>query len=245
MLPTPVQWWSRSQIFLHVISDNYLSATVVSFQKKTVVHICSILLARHTFGFIYDRAEGRVCLPFSLLVFSSLFSQYPQQRRLMYLTHPEPPWAGSRVTLTPGIFVFPGDVSFVLLCTHRAPGSSCPACFTFGRTFNFILGTSDWASDASNQCIRALVPIIVGTATSFSVTKKPSTASSCRKVSWIPLELPLSTWRTASCQLSPLFFEPTRRSSFRMLSSVVLAVGLVHFTIRWSAPPFRRRNDGV
>jgi hypothetical protein len=116
-----------------VISDNYLSATVVSYQKKdSGSHFVpfSLHVIRHTFGFIYDRAEGRVCLPFSLLVFSSFFSQYPQLRRLMVTSHTRTPLGRAPgFTLTPGIFVIPGDFSFVLLCTHRAPGSSRPACF--------------------------------------------------------------------------------------------------------------------
>jgi hypothetical protein len=80
--------------------------------------------------------------------------------------------------------------------------------------------------------------------------KKPSTASSCRKVSRIPplylsFRSRLGGPHRVNCHL--YFSNPPahRRSSFRMLSSVVLAIGLVHFTIRWSAPPFRRRNGGV
>jgi hypothetical protein len=115
-----------------VISDNY--KWIITFPQHSGFvpeeglwfTFCSILLARHTFGFIYDRAEGRACLPFSLLVFSSLFSQYPQPRRLMVTSHTRSPLGrapGFTLTpgTTPGIFVIPGDFSFVLLCTP-SPG---------------------------------------------------------------------------------------------------------------------------
>jgi hypothetical protein len=58
-------------------------------------------------------------------------------------------------TLTPGIFVIPGDFSFVLLCTHRAPGSSCPVCL-FRKYLQLLQVPSDWAQDASNRCIGPL-----------------------------------------------------------------------------------------
>ena len=109
----------------NAISDNYLSATVVSFQKKDCgSHFVPYSSCTSYFRFIYDRVEGRVCLPFSLLVFSSLFSQYPQPRRLMVTSHTRSP-----LGCAPGFTLTPGILSFVLLCTHRAPGSSCPVCF--------------------------------------------------------------------------------------------------------------------
>jgi hypothetical protein len=114
-----------------VISDNYLSATVVSYQKKgSGSHFVPFSLHVILSVFIYDRAEGRVCLPFSPLVFSPLFFQYPQPRRLIVTSHTRSSLGRAPgFALTPGIFVISGDFSFVLLCTYRAPGSSRPACF--------------------------------------------------------------------------------------------------------------------
>ena len=121
----------RASLVVTVISDNYLSATVVSYQKKGSgsffvpfsLHVILSIV-------IYDRAEGRVCLPFSPLVFSPLLSQYPWPRRPLVTSHTRSPLGRTPgFTLTPVIFVIPGDFSFVLLCTHRAPGSSRPACF--------------------------------------------------------------------------------------------------------------------
>jgi len=55
----------RASLVVTVISDNYLSATVVSYQKKGsgsffVPFSFHVILSI----VIYDRAEGRVCLPF-------------------------------------------------------------------------------------------------------------------------------------------------------------------------------------
>ena len=126
-----------------VISDNYLSATVVSYQKKgSGSHFVPFSLHVILSVFIYDRAEGRVCLPFSPLIFSPLYFQYYLwPRRPTVTSHTRSPLGRApSFTLTPGIFVIPGDFSFVLLCTHRAPGSSCPACL-FRKYLQFLTGT--------------------------------------------------------------------------------------------------------
>ena len=194
-----------------VISDNDFSATVVSYQKKgSGSHFVPFSLHVILSIVIYDRAEGRVCLPFSLLVFSPLLFQYPWPRRPLVTSHTRSPLGRTPgFTLTPVIFVIPGDFSFVLLCTHRAPGSSRPACFLEETHFTlFLLGPSSlslcaWGprSDCRSDCI--------GTSKT-SVLKNPSTAFSCRKVVWI-LTLYLSpqllTWRTLLRQLQPQHFE--------------------------------------
>jgi hypothetical protein len=121
----------RASLVVTVISDNDFSATVVSYQKKgSGSHFVPFSLHVILSIVIYDRAEGRVCLPFSLLVFSPLLFQYPWPRRPLVTSHTRSPLGRAPgFTLGPGIFVIPGDFSFVLLCTHRAPGSSRPACF--------------------------------------------------------------------------------------------------------------------
>ena len=202
-----------------MISDNYLSATVVSYQKKGsgsffVPFSFHVILSI----VIYDRAEGRVCLPFSLLVFSPLFFQFPWPRRPTVTSHTRSPLGRTPgFTLTPVIFVIPGDSSFVSLCTHRAPGSSRPACFSEETHYSLPIGPFI----AFAPRMRAYVPILdrVGTSKT-SVTKNPSTAFSCRKVVWI-LTLYLSpqllTWRTLLRQLQPQLFEPTRPPLFEFL----------------------------
>ena len=130
----------------NVISDNDFSATVVSYQKKgSGSHFVPFSLHVILSIVIYDRAVGRVCLPFSPLVFSPLLSQYPWPRRPLVTSHTRSPLGRTPgFTLTPVIFVIPGDSSFVSLCTHRAPGSSRPACFRKMRRLHalaiFLLG---------------------------------------------------------------------------------------------------------
>ena len=115
-------------------------------------------------------------------------------------------------TLTPVIFVIPGDFSFVLLCTHRAPGSSRPACFSEDaetiRFAIFRLGLHRFRS-THDGLVPRIASDCIGTSKT-SVLKNPSTAFSCRKVVWI-LTLYLSpqllTWRTLLRQLQPQHFE--------------------------------------
>ena len=121
------------------------------------------------------------------------------------------------------------------------------APLVFGRCGDFTPWPSSyWAFIAFVLRMRAHVPILdrVGTSKT-SVTKNPSTAFSCRKVVWI-LTLYLSpqllTWRTLLRQLQPQLFEPTRPPLFEFFRMIGLELGLVHFTIRWSALPFHRRN---
>ena len=125
-----------------MISDNDFSATVVSYQKKgSGSHFVPFSLHVILSVVTYDRAEGRVCLPFSPLVFSPLFFQYPWPRRPLVTSHTRSPLGRTPgFTLTPVIFVIPGDFSFVLLCTHRAPGSSRPACL-FRKYLQLLIGT--------------------------------------------------------------------------------------------------------
>jgi hypothetical protein len=132
----------RASLVATVISDNYLSATVVSYQKKgSGSHFVPFSLHVILSVVIYGRAEGRVCLPFSPLVFSPLFFQYPWPRRPLVTSHTRSPLGRTPgFTLTPVIFVIPGDFSFVLLCTHRAPGSSRPACL-FRKYLQLLIGT--------------------------------------------------------------------------------------------------------
>ena len=145
-----------------MISDNDFSATVVSYQKKgSGSHFVPFSLHVILSIVIYDRAEGRVCLPFSLLVFSPLFFQFPWPRRPTVTSHTRSPLGRTPgFTLTPVIFVIPGDFSFVLLCTHRAPGSSRPACFRKMRRL-LTSPSSDWAFIASARRMGAIVPRIV------------------------------------------------------------------------------------
>jgi len=132
----------RASLVVTVISDNDFSATVVSYQKKgSGSHFVPFSLHVILSIVVYDRAEGRVCLPFSLLVFSPLFFQYPWPRRPVVTSHTRSPLGRTPgFTLTPVIFVIPGDFSFVLLCTHRAPGSSRPACL-FRKYLQLLIGT--------------------------------------------------------------------------------------------------------
>jgi hypothetical protein len=176
-------------VLINVISDNYFSATVVSYQKKgSGSHFVPFSLHVILSVVIHDRAEGRVCLPFSLLVFSPLFFQYPWPRRPLVTSHTRSPLGRTPgFTLTPVIFVIPGDFSFVLLCTHRAPGSSRPACFSEDAATHFtifLLGLhrSRSAHEGSRSDCRS---DCIGTSKT-SVTKNPSTAFSCRKVVRIP-----------------------------------------------------------
>ena len=120
---------------------------------------------------------------FSLLVFSPLLFQYPWPRRPLVTSHTRSPLGRTPgFTLTPVIFVIPGDFSFVLLCTHRAPGSSRPACFLEETHFTlFLLGRHRFGSTHGGLVPR-IVPNAIGTSTT-SVLKNPSTAFSCRKVS--------------------------------------------------------------
>ena len=152
----------RAWLVVTVISDNDFSATVVSYQKKgSGSHFVPFSLHVILSIVIYDRAEGRVCLPFSPLVFSPLLSQYPWPRRPLVTSHTRSPLGRTPgFTLTPVIFVIPGDFSFVLLCTHRAPGSSRPACFRKMRGL-FTSPSSDWAFIASARRMGAIVPRIV------------------------------------------------------------------------------------
>ena len=208
----------RASLVVTVISDNDFSATVVSYQKKgSGSHFVPFSLHVILSIVIYDRAEGRVCLPFSLLVFSPLLFQYPWPRRPLVTSHTRSPLGRTPgFTLTPVIFVIPGDFSFVLLCTHRAPGSSRPASFLEETHFTlFLLGRHRFRSTHGGLVPR-IVPNAIGTPTT-SVLKNPSTAFSCRKVVWI-LTLYLSpqlwTWRTLLRQLQPQHFEPTRPPLF-------------------------------
>ena len=77
----------------------------------------------------------------SFLLRSSNFSQ----PRLIDYAHPQPPWAGSRIPPYPRYFSIPGDFCFVLLCSHRAPGSILFrfTCFS-ERHLQLHLGTP-WA----------------------------------------------------------------------------------------------------
>ena len=198
-----------------MISDNYLSATVVSYQKKDCgSHFVPFSL--HVLLLVSSTPARKAAFAFHFLSSFSPLS-FLSMSADGYLAHPEPLGRAPGFTLTPGIFVIPGDFSFVLLCTHRAPGSSRPACGDF-----MFRPPSDWAFHASTQCMRT--PSRSRFSSSFRFLSEPRPS-----------------------QLKKTFFEPPahRSSSFRMLSSVVLAIGLVHFTIRWSAPPFRRRNGGV
>ena len=209
--------WNASSVS-NVISDNDFSATVVSYQKKgSGSHFVPFSLHVILSIVIYDRAEGRVCLPFSLLFFSPLFFQYPWPRRPLVTSHTRSPLGRTPgFTLTPVIFVIPGDFSFVLLCTHRAPGSSRPACFLEETHFTlFLLDRHRFRSTHGGHRSENRSENL-GTSTT-SVLKNPSTAFSCRKVVWI-LTLYLSpqlwTWRTLLRQLQPQHFEPTRPPLF-------------------------------
>ena len=203
-----------------MISDNDFSATVVSYQKKgSGSHFVPFSLHVILSIVIYDRAEGRVCLPFSLLVFSPLLSQYPWPRRPLVTSHTRSPLGRTPgFTLTPVIFVIPGDFSFVLLCTHRAPGSSRPACFLEETHFTlFLLDRHRFRSTHGGHRSENRSENL-GTSTT-SVLKNPSTAFSCRKVVWI-LTLYLSpqlwTWRTLLRQLHHQHLEPTRPPLFEL-----------------------------
>jgi hypothetical protein len=155
----------RASLVVTVISDNDFSATVVSYQKKgSGSHFVPFSLHVILSIVIYDRAEGRVCLPFSPLVFSPLLFQYPWPRRPLVTSHTRSPLGRTPgFTLTPVIFVIPGDFSFVLLCTHRAPGSSRPACFRKMRRLHalaiFLLGLHRFRSTHGGLVPR-IVPIV-------------------------------------------------------------------------------------
>jgi hypothetical protein len=136
-------WHGRSPAAGNVISDYYLSATVISFQKKDcgshfVPYFLLVILSTSTSAAAAVAATAFRFL--SMFFLSPQFSTsffYLSTATLMDFAHPEPPWAGCRFPPYPRI---PGDFRFVLLCTHRAPGSSCPVCFAFfGRP-----STSSW-----------------------------------------------------------------------------------------------------
>ena len=180
-------------------------------RRRAVVHILFHSPCTSYFRLSSTTARKAVCLPFSLLVFSPLLFQYPWPRRPLVTSHTRSPLGRTPgFTLTPVIFVIPGDFSFVLLCTHRAPGSSRPACFLEETHFTlFLLGRHRFRSTHGGLVPR-IVPNAIGTSTT-SVLKNPSTAFSCRKVVWI-LTLYLSpqlwTWRTLLRQLlQPQHFE--------------------------------------
>ena len=152
----------RASLVVTVISDNDFSATVVSYQKKgSGSHFVPFSLHVILSIVIYDRAEGRVCLPFSPLVFSPLFFQYPWPRRPLVTSHTRSPLGRAPgFTLTPVIFVIPGDFSFVYF-VHTEPRAR-HAPLAFGRCGDFTPWPSSyWAFIASALRMRAHVPIVV------------------------------------------------------------------------------------
>jgi hypothetical protein len=140
-----------------VISDNYFSTTVVSYQKKDCCsHFVSYFL--HVKLSILTSAATDVAatayrflstfFSFSSLSFSTSFLYLSSATSADGFRTPGGELGGFPVLPYPRYLLIPGDFRFVLLCTHRAPGSSCPRlpCF-FRKTFNFILVPSDWAFD--------------------------------------------------------------------------------------------------
>ena len=98
---------------------------------------------------------------FSPLVFSPLFFQYPWPRRPLVTSHTRSPLGRAPgFTLTPVIFVIPGDFSFVYF-VHTEPRAR-HAPLAFGRCGDFTPWPSSyWAFIASALRMRAHVPIVV------------------------------------------------------------------------------------
>ena len=142
-----------------MISDNDFSATVVSYQKKgSGSHFVPFSLHVILSIVIYDRAEGRVCLPFSLLVFSPLLFQYPWPRRPLVTSHTRSPLGRTPgFTLTPVIFVIPGDFSSFYFVRTEPRARHAPLAFWKRLTSP----SSYWTVIASALRMGAIVPRIV------------------------------------------------------------------------------------
>ena len=154
------------------ISDNYLSAAVVSCQKKDggskfVSYFLHVMLSlpNSAATAVATTAYLFLCTFFFLLsqFFLLCSSTYPRPRwlimRTMYAVAAHvinnfqfssdprprrlPPWAGSQPPPFPPVLLdIPGDFRFVLLCTHRAPGSLLSRLLcSFGRHLQLHLGT--------------------------------------------------------------------------------------------------------
>ena len=147
-----------------MISDNYLSAAVVSYQKSDCgSHFVSYF--SHGILSIPTSSRGgcgRDGLPFPLYVFSCLL-------------YPEPPWVGSRFTL------------------HTTPPHLCWCLTVCFHSRLWGLGTFHHIERSHVIELAHVVLCGRGACTSSSVTKIPTAATSCGKVLCVYLTLYLST----------------------------------------------------